>query len=299
MPSMNGAAVIQLPNGFWEGDSRHVQAVLRPLNGHDEEFLLEEAASYSPVRRATAILSRCTLRLGPVSPVSETHLARLSAGDREALLLHLRRLTFGDRIQATVSCPRADCGQRLDLEVLVSDLLMPVSREADESYETEVTSGNDIYRMRFRLPTGADQEAAVEAAGRGIQAGVRTLVERCVAQVSASEDAQGPARAVAVQDLPEPVVAGLSETMARLDPQAEVELAVRCPACDTRFQTLLDAAAFLFEEVGQRLRHLYSEVHTLALHYHWSEAEILGMTARKRQRYLGLLRESLREEETG
>ncbi len=290
---MTGAVVIQLPHGFWEGGLRHVEAMVRPLNGYDEEFLFEEAASYTPVRRATAILSRCTLRLGPVSPVSETHVAHLSAGDREALLLHLRRLTFGDRMQATVSCPRVGCDQRLDLEVRVGDLLAPVSREAAESYETQVAGGSGIYRMRFRLPTGADQEAAVEAAGQGVEAGVRTLVERCVLAAEAS------AGAVAARELPAPVLSGLSEAMARLDPQAEVELAVRCPSCGAQFQTLLDAAAFLFEEVGHRRRQLYREVHTLALHYHWSETEILGMTARKRQRYLDLLRESLGEEETG
>jgi hypothetical protein len=31
------------------------------------------------------------------------------------------------------------------------------------------------------------------------------------------------------------------------------------------------------------------EIHILALHYHWSEAAILGLSTRKRQRYLALL----------
>jgi hypothetical protein len=34
---------------------------------------------------------------------------------------------------------------------------------------------------------------------------------------------------------------------------------------------------------------LYLEVHHLALHYHWSEREILQLTRGKRQRYLALL----------
>lgn len=34
---------------------------------------------------------------------------------------------------------------------------------------------------------------------------------------------------------------------------------------------------------------LYEEVHALALHYHWSESEILGLESTKRQRYLRLL----------
>ncbi len=31
------------------------------------------------------------------------------------------------------------------------------------------------------------------------------------------------------------------------------------------------------------------EVHVLALHYHWSEADILALPSPKRQRYLALL----------
>ena len=31
------------------------------------------------------------------------------------------------------------------------------------------------------------------------------------------------------------------------------------------------------------------EVHILALHYHWSEADILALPSPKRQRYLSLL----------
>lgn len=282
---MNGPAVIQLPNGFWHGGSRHVQAAVRPLTGHDEEFLLGEAAAYSPVRRATALLARCVVRLGPVSPVGEGEVGRLSAGDREALLLHLRRLTFGERMQATVSCPRAGCGQKLDLSLRVGDLLAPVPRDAAEWYEAEWASEGGTCRLRFRLPTGSDQEAAVEAAAEGLEAGVRTLVERCVLDTSAAP-------------LPETAVALLSESMARLDPQAEIELAVRCAACGVPFRTLFDAGTWLFDEVGQRLSSLYREVHTLAFHYHWSEAEILGLPAGKRQRYLDMLREALGEEES-
>jgi len=34
---------------------------------------------------------------------------------------------------------------------------------------------------------------------------------------------------------------------------------------------------------------LYEELHLLALHYHWAEADILRLTTSKRRRYLRLL----------
>ena len=81
--------------------------------------------------------------------------------------------------------------------------------------------------------------------------------------------------------------------MAQLDPQAEIELQLICPACRQAFSTLFDPADYLFREIAARGGDIYREVHLLALHYHWSEREILGLTPRKRWLYLGLLEDSL------
>jgi len=34
---------------------------------------------------------------------------------------------------------------------------------------------------------------------------------------------------------------------------------------------------------------LYEEIHVMALHYHWSEAQILALPRNRRQRYLALI----------
>ena len=47
------------------------------------------------------------------------------------------------------------------------------------------------------------------------------------------------------------------------------------------------------QETGSDLDMLYREVHTLALHYHWNETEIMGMKTSKRRRYLKLLLDSI------
>jgi hypothetical protein len=39
---------------------------------------------------------------------------------------------------------------------------------------------------------------------------------------------------------------------------------------------------------------LFEEVHALALHYHWSEREILAMAPSRRERYIALLADALR-----
>jgi hypothetical protein len=297
---MAATTVITLPHGTWCSGAHVAQALVRPLTGDDEEFLLYETGYLTPSERSTALLARCMRRLGVISPVTPDHVRALTVGDREALLLAVRQLTFGDRIQSTVACPSAACGERVDLTLRVGDLLSAPNSTPRETYEEPFAAAQQDYLLRFRLPTGADQESAAIAAQQAVAAGVLLLLERCV--VSATRLGAGKARHVrrrqmCVADLPQEIVEQLSIRMAELDPLAEIELSTICPACGHRFQTLFDAGAFLFDEVRQRAATLYEQVHTLALHYHWGESEILQLTSAKRERYLGLLLDSLGTEE--
>src|SRR4051812_22660841 len=116
---------VTLPGGCSTDQGWIRLAVLRPLSGQDEAFLSEASAGLSPAARTTALLARCLTRLGPLAPVSAAAVRGLTTGDREALLLQLRRLTFGERMSCLVACPRPDCGEQLDLELSVADLLVP------------------------------------------------------------------------------------------------------------------------------------------------------------------------------
>src|SRR5215217_7748398 len=135
---VDSTTTIGLPGGLWLDGVRHREAALCPLSGDDEAFLLETSGALLPVQRTTALLARCTRRLGPLSPVAAETVASLTAGDREALLLHLRRLTLGERLQCVLGCPNPGCGERLDLDLRVSDLLVPPYPHAREWYETTI-----------------------------------------------------------------------------------------------------------------------------------------------------------------
>lgn len=94
-----------------------------------------------------------------------------------------------------------------------------------------------------------------------------------------------------VEPWPAVVARDLPALMEKLEPQAEIQLALTCPSCDRIFSALFDAAAYLFQELAARSRHLYREVHTLARPYHWSEKDLLEMSGKKRRLYLDLLAE--------
>jgi len=280
------AVAVTLPGGiFWEGELRR-DATLRQVTGADEDFLNEACRSMSPAARTTALLARCLRSLGPCAPVTSQAVRSLAAGDREALLLHLRRLTLGDQITCALTCPRADCAERMDLEIAVSDLLLEPYPSWDARHEVLLDGTDQSSRVRFRLANGADQEAVAALARQDEDAAAALLLDRCIEGVAG--EAEPAAKMLAPTDRET-----LSRLMAELDPQAEVRLELTCPACGVRFTALLDTASYFFQELAGRPEYLYREVHGLALHYHWSEAEILALSRRKRRLYLGLLAEAL------
>ena len=267
---------VTLPGGLWLGGVHHRQAELLPVAGADEVLLAEERFA-SPARRVTRLLGRCVRRIGRIGglePVGEETVRALTVGDREALLLHLRRLTLGEVMPCVLACP--DCGEKLDLDLRVGDLLLPPYAEVRPSWETVVEGG---YRVRFRLPTGADQEAAADCVDRdGAEAAEALLLRRCVESA---------------EDWPAAVAREVPARMAELDPQAEISLDLACPACGRRFSALFDTASYFLGELAGDPARLFRQVHSLALHYHWSEPEILALTPRRRRMYLDLLAEAV------
>lgn len=265
---MSAAFAVTLPHGLVrdEDGSRRTVVLLRPPTGADEAFLLERR---DPARAelVTELLARCVLDL------DRDEVRALTVGDREALLLHLRAAAQGERISCTIDC--GECGERMDLDVSVADALVPAYAEASALHETRIGE----WTVRFRLPTGADQEAAARAADP--VTGGLLLVERCVAEVRR--------RGRRVAGVPEPVAEALPVAFAELDPQAETLVALRCPECDAPLEALLDAATVLFAELAGSSERLTLEVHALALHYHWSERDILELELPRRRRYLELL----------
>ena len=112
-------------------------------------------------------------------------------------------------------------------------------------------------------------------------------LRRCVLE---ARDTDGQPAA----ELPETALRSLAPLLAEMDPQAELNRDAACPARRQVFAQVLDAMQFLQSEMVQDLDHLYAEVHRIASHYHWSEAEILAMTAVRRRRYLAMIADDRR-----
>lgn len=252
------------------------QCALRAV-GQDEQLFVLDTTHLQPGERGTALLALCLV-------TGEMGARALTVGEREALLLHLRRLTIGERLDCVVRCPTAQCGEQMEVGTAVRDLLVGPYQDVRPSYELAFRDERASYAVSFRLPTADDLNAAAAAATalREADAGVDAILKSCVLAAEADGTAIG-------SPLPEVVRSAVSAAMAERDPQAEVELDLRCPTCQTRFTALFDAASFLLRELEDRAIRLVSDVNTLALHYNWSETEILRMPPQRRARYIELL----------
>jgi hypothetical protein len=214
-------------------------------------------------------LDRALTLLAAASPGrTREELADLSIGERDARLLQLRTLVLGPSATGFAECPQ--CGERVELPIDTSVLAQP-KELATAPHQIEV----DGTRVRFRLPTSRDL-AEVVAAPDASQ-GLCRLIERCVIEDSSANE------------LPNEIVEALSRAMLEADPQAEIIVAFSCPGCGRRWEMLFDIAHFFWNEITAQARQLLREIDALARAYGWSEREILGLSALRRQSYLEVI----------
>jgi hypothetical protein len=210
------------------------------------------------------------------SGVPLAELARLPIGERDRRLLTLRISAFGAELHCETGCP--SCGTRLELSVDAREMLMPEPELRAEDFEVS----EDESTVRFRPPDSLDIAACLAHASADSDVG-SLLAERCVEVVAV--DGQASSAAVMSPRIRQRV----AEKMAVLDAQADLQFDVHCDACDHRWQSAFDPAAFLLAEVDAYAARLIGEVHQLARAYGWSESSILAMSAARRRRYLSLV----------
>lgn len=214
----------------------------------------EQGQLQHPLHRALTLL-----RAGEADQSIDS-LATLPIGERDRRLLALRRGLFGGRFDAVATCPR--CQEKLDLAFTADQL---PSHPASSSAEILV----DGRHIAVRLPNTAD---ILEAATQPPERRVPVLLERCAAP-----------------DLSPQAAEAIQTRMAELDPMAQIEMELTCPACAHQWAEPFDIASYLWTEVGDRALRLLRETHTLARAYGWREADILAMNPRRRRVYLDLV----------
>jgi hypothetical protein len=214
--------------------------------------------------RGTSVHRRALLLLEAALPGCDAaELVRLPVGLRDATISKLRARTGGSTISGTAVCPACQ-----DRSEVYFDLDRIDASIADgRTYSIEVEN----HEIRFRLPNTVDLEFAALACD--LDSARAVLVESCI-------EGSNPAH----------VVARVEARMAELDARADVQLALKCPECAHRWSVVFDIVTLFWREIERRARRLLFDVHELALAYGWSEKEVLGLSAARRETYLEMVR---------
>jgi len=244
---------------------------MRPLSVPELLEAWERGLAEPPVRRALALLAAAC----PETPVED--LARESMGRRDARLLTLREWTFGSRLVALADCPA--CGELLETAFDAAEIRVPGALEGPAEPLSLTVAG---CALTLRLPNSLD--VAAVAAGEDLEMARHWLLVRCLL------DARGPdGEEVSLDRLPAAALQTIGDRMAAADPQGDVELALRCPACGHAWPAVFDIASYFWTEVDAWARVLLHEIHTLASAYGWREGDILALSPWRRRAYLELI----------
>jgi len=251
---------------------------MRALSAAELLDVWEWGCAQPAVERALALLAAAC----PDTPPEV--LARLSIGQRDTYLLTLRAWTFGPQLASLATCP--NCGERLELTFNVADIQVPSTlpslAQAEGRAEGEgLTLCVAGYEIHFRLPNSLDLAAVTH--GEESVSMRQQLLERCLLSVQH----HGAERAV--DQLPADVSAAVVAQMTQADPQADVQLALTCPACTYQWHAVFDIVSFFWSEINAWAYRMVRDVHTLASAYGWREADILALSPRRRQMYLEMV----------
>ena len=224
-----------------------------------------------PVERALTMLA---VAFPEVSP---DRLIALSVGQRDAYLLDIYERTFGSQLAGYANCQQCQA----QLEYAFDTATIRVGTASIDAAGQALHTLIDDYELSTRLPDSSDLLAIKQC--RSVAQARELLIERCI--LSAFRNGDTIIRGA----LPETVITTLAEQMVERDPQAEVLVALSCPACAHDWEAVFDIVTFLWSEILTHAKRLLRQVHTLAAAYGWRESDILAMSSVRRQFYLEIV----------
>ena len=239
-----------------------------PMHALTGECLLaacEQAQGEHPLLRPLTLLAAAM-------PTHDRQaLLELPLGARDRLLLELRRLSFGPTLRGYASCPQCGTGMEFGLEV--AEALQTIAATDQPTSVGWHEAGMDL---QLRQAPTADLLACARTP-MPAQA-VRSLLARCLGVSASSVDTDQRV------DLP-----SVRAHFDRLHADSEWRCVLRCPQCTHEDIWNLDIGDFIWIEARHAARRLLTDIHTLAMHYGWSEPAIAALSQQRRDAYLELL----------
>ena len=248
--------------------SAHAAPRMHPLTG---ERLL---AACDRAEGEHALLRAINLLAVALPEVDAEQLLQLSLAERNRLLLQLHRLSYGNMLDGYATCTA--CGAAMEFSLSITVALEGI----DSTQSPALEWSEDGTPLRLRQVSTADLLATLHASSAE-QAEI-ALLARCL-ELDMDVGCDAPS-VTAYATRP-----SVREHFEHLHANSELRCNLRCPDCAHSERWELDLAHFLWLKTRHAAHRLLADIHTIALHYGWSEAAIANMSAPRRDAYLELL----------
>lgn len=238
-----GDLTIDLPGGYIDEQRKvHRQAVIREMNGFDEEAMAHAMKSTKPMAFLDEALRRCVVQIGE-HEVNERMLDNLLVGDRNWLIIGIRRATYGDEWETGFTCPKC----KSDSDVIF-DLASDFDMKTVDSPIIEFELSKSGSKVKARFPNGEDQKAMMGSSqGTTIPEVNSILLSRCLLEVDGEEVidmAQEPEQFVRSMSTADRREAIREITLNQPGPDLG-EVKFPCASCGQETLVALDVARFL------------------------------------------------------
>ncbi len=262
---------VSLPGGLLTGDELERSVAFHTFTGFIEQKLLQSSESRSnQPGYVTEVLSTAIERIGERQPDREA-VASLCVADRQFLMIQLSRLLEGDQQWLSHICKY--CSSEFDVPIDRSAL--PV-KEAGSTFPKACVQLHEKI-LELRVPTGLSQERIAELDDKNA---MYALLSSCLISVDGEVAEEDYIKGLADSD-----IALIEDALEQASPEVATSVTVNCPEC--QHEQAMPFDAYVTSEASTST--LYHEIHSLALHYHWSEAEILALPSDRRHLYLGMI----------
>jgi len=259
-----------LPGGLPINGCIERQARFRPLTGRIEQALIEFDVGLDPPGYVNAVLGSTLDSIGN-QPMDPESVKDLCVADRQFLMLRLTAMIHGEQMWLKVTC--AHCDALFDVQVLRCDL--PV-KEAGQSFPF-VNINIKKWNIVARIPTAVDQQHIGKLSD---EEAMQYLLHSCIKSVKGKVPDEKFFNKLSESDIDT-----INEALDKAAPAVCNKLLVVCPECSREQYAELDH----YSLAGINKHEFYEEVHTLASHYHWSEAAILDLPQSKRRFYIDMI----------
>lgn len=254
---------VRLPGGIWDQNDLHHSLTLAPWLGSLELGLYE--AWLSRLSYPDFVTRAIALGVASVGSLTMSmELARqLSSADRQWIILKMAEKQAGESYWFSPLCPH--CQESFD--VPINRAAIPF-KQACKDPQPWLWQSSSETPLQVLPPNGYLEEALAlcETEEQIQQAIQQTLLPSSSSHALSEKDFQQ-------------LEFFLEEKSAAVTDQVSTQ----CPNCD---QPVVLDLEFSYGLVNH---HILTEIHKIALYYHWSEAEILHLPRQRRRLYLKLI----------